>query len=102
VAIVSYPVERLFEFNAANRPKAFLDSLLGETQSPEYTISDPESTENLLFVVFTKFPIWLCMSPRNLLEQFHGSSSPSILSPSNANSRILSVIMGSRFSIDKV
>ena len=55
---ITHPVKRLLEFNPINRPEAFFDPLLNKAQPSEHTISDSESTEHLLFVVFTKFSIW--------------------------------------------
>lgn len=54
---IAYPVECLLEFNPIDRLEAFLDSLLSKAQSPQYTVSDSEPTEHLLFVVSPKFPI---------------------------------------------
>ena len=58
----TYPVKRLLEFNPTDRPEAFLDCFLDKAQPSEYTVCDSESTEHPLFVVFTEFSIWSCLS----------------------------------------
>lgn len=76
-------------------------TLLRKVQPSGYTVSDSRSTEHFLFAAF-KFSIWRCLGLRNLQRsRRHQVFSPSILSPSSANSRTRSVITESRSNMDK-